>query len=221
MNFESFCAAATDIRDYLRTPFKVDGYAVASDGHRFICRPLDGELLPAPPSNVNKTLSELIAKCCSQAGFVSLPKFTLPEKRNCGICKGIGTVLVVECPECDGEGKIEAESPYNALCDLECKTCAGDGKEIQAGGSEQCPECDGDGKTWDKHAHVNVLGIKLDPRYLLAISDAPDLRIKPGLLRPRGIGEFEDGLLLFRSGDYKGAIMGMRIGVANPMRPPE
>jgi len=197
MEIESFCVSGDDPRSDLHHPFRVGEFVVCTDGHRLIAAPTDDDTLPRNKRIAGAVLG-IIAEASADDGFLPMPSIDLPDKVQCGACGGAGTVTVTECPECEGDGFVDAETDYSIYYDLECKSCEGIGKRIEQGYGSKCQRCRGTGTVYPQGS-IGVLGVRLRPAYVESILGLPDLMVNP-LSRDK---------LYFRSGDFRGCIMGM------------
>ena len=190
ISINNFCGKL-DPRFYFNEPFVIDGHTAASNGHVFICGPLDGGHGNLPDKN-KKAIIRLIEKTENCTTAVP-PVFNLPELESCSACDGCGKATVSKCETCDGDGDCSS-------CGEICRKCNGDGEIIRAGGDEECFECHGAGKFYNRYKHVEVCGVLLNPNYLALIAGEQDLQV----------GASDDGnMLVFSTGKYKGAIMGV------------
>jgi hypothetical protein len=123
--FQKF-VAISDLRISLRTPFKKDGYFVATNGHRLISIPEDymnlGYDLALKPPQRLKTLIECTGgteyQILSKDLMVFIEKNALmvPESEECFECGGVGGNECDlghehECEECNGSGKMILNDP--------------------------------------------------------------------------------------------------------------
>jgi len=202
MELESFCAPDNDRRDYLRRPFRVGDFVVCTDGHRLIAAPTDDETLPHN-ERIADTVTRIVADASAAEGFIPMPAVELPETTECVVCRGNGIVTKTECPECGGFGTVDAETDYSTYYDLECKSCWGEGEVAEPGDGSRCRRCFGTGTEYPRGKSIDVLGVRLNPAYVAPILDLPDLVV---MADPT-----THSMLLFRSGEFRGCIMGMTI----------
>lgn len=125
-----------------------------------------------------------------------------PDKALCEICNGSGKATTNKCPECDGDGAVDAETEYNTYHDLKCKTCDGKGLEVNLRTDQDCPRCDGNSVAYVPYDSVDVLGITVQAQYLNLIIDETGLELG---------ANHDRNMLIFRAGpDVHGAIMALR-----------
>lgn len=199
MNIDNFYDPE-DLRPYLARPFQLNGRTVASNGHVFVSMPEHGDYLPLPNDYLPKFLP-LIDKA-RQGDFVPLPgHLVFPEKFDCAYCRGCGQSTVTKCTECNGEGEVTWYSGFHDY-DAECLSCAGDGEKVIPGGNQRCKNCKGTGRVYRIENFVMVLGLGINPNYLKAIIDEPDLEIAI---------DRKNNKLAFRTSDNFGIIMGMNL----------
>jgi hypothetical protein len=196
MNIKDFCAE-NDRRDYLKQPFNIDGRTVASNGAVLLSTQLSAEydeLKEGEATGVKEVLARFDA-----TKLTPMPIIPLPDPVECSICGGRGTAHKKQCVECDGEGEVSLDNCFNDY-ECECKSCGGDGFVVSKHGTETCFSCNGDGKRYPEYLTVNVLGVKVNIKYLKLIINVPDLHV---------FTDAEASMLWFKSGDDYGVMMGM------------
>lgn len=192
--------AHRDIRDYLNSPFNVDGHTVATNGHYMMITSLDGSYgenqVPASTySNCMNFINDIDHNLFKP---VSIENVDI-EMCKCPLCSGTGKASSRECEECDGHGEVDIENDYNEYC-VECKSCDGDGSISAIGGEDECPNCDGNKDVpVNKYNFQDVCGIRLQVEYAKKISELTDLEAYPN-----------GDKIYFKSGDNFGVVMGCR-----------
>ena len=205
MKLEDFCAGPGDFPEGLRRPFRVGDFAVATDGARLLAEPIsDAEHSPPHLEGSLKGQAEPVVlgifAAVEAGGFQPMPDIQLPHAHPCKRCRGTGLTKAEVCPECEGEGEVEARNDFNTYRGLDCQTCEGEGEIYQPGTGDQCSKCGGDGRAFTWRETVAVLGVALNPKYAEQLLQMPDLEVKA-----------EPNKLIFRSGKRWGAIMGMKV----------
>jgi len=118
----------------------------------------------------------------------------------CTACGGAGIdIRQISCATCGGSGRHECDCGN----EHECGDCAGAGRESH---EYQCAPCLGYGTTSGGLATVRIGGVLVAARYYAAIKDLPDVRFC-------AIVAEDHRFVAFRSGGYRGVIMGRREGV--------
>jgi len=113
-------------RDYIRNPFNVGAYVVATNGHVVAWVASDEKFENEVPENVTKRIAEWIVEHKPQSEFLefdynALHGFEESTFITCDKCDGEGEAECFECGhesvchECDGEGKIERAAPFRAV----------------------------------------------------------------------------------------------------------
>ena len=163
IDIQSFCAK-DDIRSYLMTPFVIDGYTYASNGHIIVRvpggEPDPGQTLPEP---VRQAVLKMFAT--EYTDYEPLPE--IPPPQLCSECAGTGEVEEYECEDCDGHG--EFTHGNHEYC---CKECDGSGK-VPGG---ECPKYG----CWSGQMRqpIRVGPAFIDGRYLRLIAALPNARIR-------------------------------------------
>ena len=205
MKLEDFCAGPGDFPEGLRRPFRVGDFAVATDRARLLAEPISDPEHPPPhlddglKGQVDPVVLGIFA-AVEAGGFQPMPDIQIPHAHPCDRCRGTGQRKAEVCPECEGEGEVEAWNNFNIYRHLDCQTCQGSGKTYQPGTGDQCSKCGGDGRAFTWREVVDVLGAALNPKYAEQLLQMPDLEVKAAPDR-----------LIFRSGKRWGAIMGMQV----------
>ena len=172
-----FCAK-NDIRRYLLTPYRNDGYVVASDGAVAV-RVLEsliaesvGEKAEGAP-DISKLVEKYRLECAEVPG-VLLPQ-DLPKPKPCVRCNGTGEAH--ECLACDGKGEFEHfDETYD------CRTCGGigtlpAGETYASPRAVECDECRGTG--WDRNSGADIGLGHFALRYLHKLAALGEVRIFP------------------------------------------
>jgi hypothetical protein len=120
-----FCATPNDMRGYLRQPFTLGQYTLASNGHILI-RVDRTDAIPEsdyfPKSIADKIIpmpDKMHQKLGTETGMMRLAEFE-PDLLNCCLCEG--TKLTHDCPACEGNGEIG-----DCYASKICETCKGSG----------------------------------------------------------------------------------------------
>ncbi len=197
MDFDllSFCGK-DDITQHLNKPFNFDGRTIASNNHILVSIPeINGH------EEIKESLKHMANKIINFKGSyhpIDKDAICFPEKTCCETCEGSGNSSRKTCDECSGYGFVESDSDYN-FYEVDCKTCHGRGS-VFVKSKEICQDCNGEGSCFKPYSHVIVLGIPINPNYLKQIMNIG------------GVEFFaEDMMLYFKSGEVKGAVMGMRV----------
>jgi DnaJ-class molecular chaperone len=191
VTIERFCAS-NDSRSYLNEPFQVGDLIAASNGHVLIFHPGSG----AKENNNKASMGGVntLLKTIDETTTKKAPHIKKGDQIDCAECGGRGTGSVGQCSLCDGDG----DCPH---CGTTCPDCDGDGQVFDASMDGICSDCNGDGKVYPKWDFVQVSGVYINPNYWALISNLPDLKTA------KASGQL---MLVFKSGEYKGAIMGVR-----------
>lgn len=185
IDLKPFCAVS-DIRQYMLTPFVVDGQTIATNGQIMI-RVQGVDPAANQDAPIAQSVRALFEKVYSD--FVPLP--TLPKAQKCRLCKGAGFIEDADCEDCDGRGEF-----MHGVHIYECQNCDGTGTT----GRVQCrdSECDGG----FVREPVKIGDATFSARYLRLIAALPNARICTD--GPQGTAAF-----VFDGGD--GRLMPMRL----------
>jgi len=190
-----------DIRDYLTTPFNLNGMTIASTGYILVSFPKFGEFPDWDESN-KVNMKNIVAPIYIDHNFIPIPdNLTIPKPSQCKVCEGSGKSWVIKCQECDGAGEVELENDFNTY-HAECKSCEGEGDAIVKGGNEDCDNCSGSGMAYLKTDYVDVLGVTVNPEYMNLLINVTGIEIFP---------DIENRRLYFKCGEIRGLIMSMII----------
>jgi len=204
IDINKFHGNGKDIREWLNQPFTINTRVVSTNGHIMLILHNHAFLGYAPLAHDEKYLMRVIDTIESASGYAPIDKEQIawPERIVCPICKGGGLATKEECKECQGEGVVEASNDFNTYYDLTCGSCEGIGYETDTRTDQTCPDCEGSGNAFEKEAAVEILGIKIQAKYLSLIIGAPDLQFCVSI---------DKRMLMFRAGENTfGAIMGLR-----------
>lgn len=162
-----FCAKSGEIRNYMTTPIRRNGFIYATNGHIAVCIPDDGSFSGENTSEIPSfrfvhDAMEILADDQFKTIDVSMP-----EVEPCKTCGG--TRKVRKCGDCDGDGVFQ-----HGNHDYECLECDGDGWVIGEG-NQDCPDCDGTGS--DKYQTVKVEHQHLAVRYVELMNTLPSVRL--------------------------------------------
>lgn len=160
IDLKPFCAVS-DIRQYMLTPFVVDGQTIATNGQILIrVQGVD------PAANQDAPIAQSVRALFETvyADFVPLPP--LPKAQKCRVCKGAGFIEDADCEDCNGNGEF-----MHGVHIYECQNCDGTGTvgRVQCRGSE----CDGG---FVREA-VQIGDATFSARYLRLIAALPNARI--------------------------------------------
>ena len=203
IDIQSFCAKG-DIRDVLNAPFLFDNKIIASNGHIMIILPNDGnnEYQHCPSDFNVKRLIDIV-ESPSEWTVSNKSEIVFPEKVVCAECIGSGKSERKECEECCGEGEVDLENDYSTYYGLECKSCGGDGYELNRSTDKICSKCNGTGKVDKFRSVVEILGLKVQVKYIRLIMDEENLEFAV---------DDKKEMLIYRCGTgISGAIMSMRV----------
>jgi len=189
----------SDIRPDFRSPFNYNGRTIATDGRALLSVPIN-DRFNDHSGKLNKKLNEIFT-AIREADFKPIPKLEMPEPTNCKCCKGSGRAQRNKCPECDGEGEVDAETDYNTYYGLECITCKGDGHVVSLESNDDCPECRGKGKLIKSDIPIHIKGMHVSMGLLEKILKADGIEIAANPTK---------SMLLFKGGEAEGALMSNR-----------
>jgi hypothetical protein len=198
MDFLSDFYDPNDTRDYVKSPFILDGRTIATDSRCIVSAP---EMEGYPSGNKYKIADAVRGLFHShKPGTFSEfnPKFN-QIGTVCNECEGIGLFNVTDCPECDNEGVLNFSTDYNDY-EVECETCWGKGGERHPDpeGKTVCKKCDGSGLIYNS---VEVSGLNFKRKYILAISKIEGVKVSVNT---------NSRMLFFRSNDdVNGIVMAM------------
>ncbi|QOJ20331.1 MAG: hypothetical protein HRU77_06260 [Gammaproteobacteria bacterium] len=203
VDINKFHGNGEDIRDWLNQPFLLNKRVVATNGHVMLI--LHDFEWPYYELRVNESYVMIIIDTIESAsGYAPIDKEQIawPEKIWCPICKGGGHATKEECEECQGDGVVDASNNFNTYYDLTCGSCEGIGYETDTRTDQTCPDCEGSGNVFEKDAAVEILGIKIQAKYLSLVIEEPDLQF---------CAKVDERMLMFKAGENTfGAIMGLR-----------
>lgn len=186
-----------ETREYLRKPFILDVNTVATNGKALVFMPKVGKYQPLENILLIHKILEFREKI-KLAVLKPMPNVTMPDLIKCAVCQGSGNSIRSTCPECGGNGVVDAETDFSTYYELECRTCDGDGYEITSGLGKGCLDCHNSGYVLPRHFPIKIDGTHVYAELLKKIINAPNIMIK-------GDGEF----LIFKSGENSGILMGM------------
>ena len=175
-NIKDFCGKDTR-RSVMMAACEIDGMAYATDWYVGIR--VKSELAGNPGSTAEGLkLYEKLPVMFSDAKQNAIHWFQLkglPPLPKCSKCEGkTKDPQTHECPECGGDGKVDAETDFNTY-EVECKTCDGDGEILGPG---VCKKCRGYGfEHFSKPVGCDVFGVRLNLELLHRIKDLPGLKI--------------------------------------------
>ena len=202
MDIIKFCAGDDDVRTYMHSPIQLDECIAATNGHVciFDTKPSITASRYAIAVGTLARMQELFNECMSLQKWIAHNPLPLPEKLDCKYCKGTGELTKKECPECNGHCYVDLCNDYSDYT-IECDTCDGTGT-VKA--TEKplpvCEACNGEKQIWDERITLIVEGVRISPTYYNLIKDAPNLKLAVK----------DEHMLYFKSGQYIGALMGMR-----------
>lgn len=202
MDITKFCAGADDVRTYIHSPIQLDECIAATNGHVCIFDTKPSITAPRYAIAVGTLarMQELFNECMSVKKWIAHNPLPLPEKLDCKYCNGTGQLTKKTCPECDGACCVEFENDFNAY-EVDCDTCGGKGVVIvDEEPLPACEACNGEKQVWDERINFIVEGVRISPVYYSLFKDAPNLKIAIK----------DEYMLYFKSGQYIGALMGMR-----------
>jgi hypothetical protein len=125
IDLQSFCAGYDDPRYYLRQPFSLGAYSMASNGHIVVFIPRRHDISAATAAlkfNPTETLDKAIKKrgTSAESGSLRLADFN-PACVTCSTCGGTGKTYI--CPSCNGRGDRRIETFTGTVDDVECELC--------------------------------------------------------------------------------------------------
>lgn len=185
LDLQTFCGKDS-MFGYTNHPFPAGAFWCATNGHVLALHAGDGTQLPDSvlkelPARVPPRLLEYAHEAAHQqftplAALIDGLEQVEPEP--CSECGGTGKSRRVTCPECNGDGEVDAETDYNTYYGLECKTCDGDGW-VHGHKSEEsdCEACGGSGNVYAKDKRVSILGALLQPHYFDLIKDLSGVEV--------------------------------------------
>lgn len=201
MNLSDFYSEF-ETREFLRRPFNLAGYSLASDGHRLLRTKLQPHF-DACPDAFSERMLELLAELDSLDHDLMrpLPEIEWPEKADCIDCSGVGSFDLNLCHECKGEKKLVFTSPHNTYS-VTCKSCEGRGELEGLPLTRPCESCNGSGKGKSYSGTVWVEGVKMFADYVAPLAEDDSIVVLPSL----------DGMKLYfmASNGDSGLIFGMR-----------
>lgn len=187
-----------EVREYLRQPFNLDGYTVATNGHCMLRTALQPQYADCPDV-LKRPLQKMFKTLDRLSGSITkpLPEINWPNRKPCSACLGKGGTNAQICSECHGEKQLTFSSSQNTYT-VTCKGCNGRGELDGLPLLLLCNECGGSGKS--QHYELEPIwieGIKLNPNYLAIIA-------KESLISVAGS---EDGTKLYFITPLKGSGM--------------
>ena len=203
VDIQSYCS--DDKSRALSSPFLVDEFAVATNGHIMIFLPAKN--YPEVQGNSDAPVSSTrdFLKLFETESFKDISEPTFPEKVACENCKGTGQVMHPKCQECNGKGYIEFVNTYNSY-EVECASCdsSGNGKMVYGLGSV-CEDCEGTKVAFspnDTYYGMEFMGGRISPNYLE--------KVLGDVTNAEACYMADKMLFLFRNEDIKALVMGMR-----------
>ncbi|MBN3003386.1 hypothetical protein JW897_06500 [Chromobacterium alkanivorans] len=157
INLQPFCASQNDFRDWMRTPFRMNGKSYASNGHILI--ETEGGDHPDIPAIMIQRITDILASLPT-AGYQALPVIPAPKFRPCRTCTGRGDKPT--CPACVGHGKFKHYDDW-----YDCKPCDGKGHF-----NDPCQDCNATGQI-DTSRPVRVGIARFQRNYLSLIAQLP------------------------------------------------
>lgn len=170
-DLQRFCAGKNDIRDYLQTPWRHNGFIYATNGHWCVRTSDDGrDDLGVPGKQPN---AEKLFNLHSRAPgtFLTLPEIS--SKRDlglCSTCEGRGVTRTSDCDDCDDcEGKGHF---FHGRHEYECQECEQSGRVGDSSAPEApCERCEGTGE--DIHIGIDVFTGHFAAHYVRRIAELP------------------------------------------------
>lgn len=200
MDINKFCDPAGHT-SLFHAPMNFGDKTLATNGIVFLRQPrLAGEREDWPADRSNKVMALL--EQIESAAYAPEHITVLPEMVLCATCIGCGKATKIECPECGGVGVVDAETDYNTYHDLECASCRGKGHTADPGGEQDCPACSGSGRAYPGNSYLTIRGVTIQPKYFDLIRGLDDLQFA---------ASEDKEMLMFKSGEMAGAIMGYRV----------
>jgi len=185
-----FVAKDDDPRDYLRETFRVDQYAVGTDGSSLVFRELRDEdewsefnPLPEHKNGIEQAIRRFIGHTLAVKEWREFPTdFDRPHKDK--------LIERETCDECNGDRIVE------------WSTCQNDYEA-------DCKGCDGRGSTRVDLVPAEILGKNFNFKLVSRFIDEKNLRINMEELADNDYGRlfFQFG----EFGEYKGLILGLRL----------
>jgi len=178
---DNFTADESEVREYLTRPFFMDDLVVASNGHILIFR--------------KEKKGDKFEELKTVSGS------TVKQIRNGYINKALAITDWHEFP-------VDFEAPeYQEATSRKCPDCNGFRELNFYSGSHEytvtCKECNGEGETLQREIiRCKVNGQQFDYHYIRKITALENLKIYQDKDKPE--------LLFFKSGEYMGAIMGLK-----------
>lgn len=151
-------------------PIYVQGYRVFTNGVIMLVESFEGD---ASHIEVRPKLSDLLEKASEQAYQQLSISWPEAETVYCTACSGSGRGTEL-CPECNGEGEVNAETDYNTY-EVTCKSCCGKGRSLAEDRKKRCEACDGAGKRFDDYQPVVCCGISVPLQQLKMLKDVADM----------------------------------------------
>lgn len=190
---QRFCASPEEIRWYLQSPWRANGFIYASNGHVCIEIPDDGRELKDSGAKYPDVRKSVFDRYTS-TDFAPMPALVPIEIAGaCEQCEGAGTHGEIECVECDGVGDFEkGRRVYTCGC------CDGVGSIGDNDKPTICLACDGYGEPGNcPEAHRTVLGeaegIGFQTRYLRLFAGLPGVEVALNGLAGAAVFRFDGG----------------------------
>lgn len=202
MDITKFCADEDDVRTYMGSPIQLDACIAATNGHICIFDTKPSITAPRYAISVGTLarMQELFNECMSVQKWIAHNPLPLPDKLDCTYCNGTGHLTKKNCPECGGDCYVSFENDFNEYT-VSCETCYGKGVVIvHEEPFPVCEACNGEKQVWDERITFIVEGVRISPVYYSLFKDAPNLQLAVK----------DERMLYFKSGQYIGALMGMR-----------
>jgi len=168
IDLKPFCADDDDPRYYLRTPFNLNGYTVAVDGHVCVRVGLDDSYNDLQEDKC-ESISNVLNKHFHDVESINFKPFkALPDLVycDCKACAGTGFMIKRQCHECDGEGELTLSSSCNDY-EVDCYSCSGKGEITIKNTKETCIECNGSKQIVDHFKNTIELGGSRVNNYLM------------------------------------------------------
>lgn len=204
MNINDFCDP-NDVRAYLHKPFNLNHRAVATNGHIVLSTPKQEGFEDLNEDEfLKKKIMDVLDNCTRDFKYTPIAKvpIDMPEPVVCSTCDGTKKAVLENCEECNGDGEVNVSNAYSTYHGLGCNSCEGEGRKVKIGGDQDCPDCYGKGKYYSPCIKVPVAGIHVAARYLKILFDEEEeVMIAADIAKK---------MLLFKSGESVGVIMGMR-----------
>lgn len=176
----AFCAVPCEEKSYMGQPFSDKHHTYATDGHIMVRVARVPECdAPVPEYFVSRLGEGNLSfrhMDIAESEWLPIPVIGIAKTR-CNDCEGSG--YVKDCPECDGKGEVEWETPFNSYV-RECKTCEGEETIPGQAGDKVCPNCRGEGKSYPWNAApLEVGNVLFNVRLLALLADLPGAKIYP------------------------------------------